>query len=135
MRFEQDDALDHWETCRPWLDEACTYGDGWWSIEFAEDVLRSGRGVLWVLLEDDEPVAAIMTALAQSEDGLSAEIVLAGGSGVLAEIDGILEQIEAWARAHGADNVVVRGRRGWAKAMRSFGYDEVAVTMRKGLAP
>ncbi len=125
-----DSNLDHWPHVQHWIADACEHGDGWWTPALAEELLRQGKGALWVLTDGRTPVAAGITALA----GKTAECVLAGGQSVVPVLtEEIMPKVEAWARAQGATEVVARGRRGWSRSMKRSGYDEIAVTMRKGL--
>ena len=134
MTLIYDPDLTHWDAVKGWLGEACTYGDGWWSIEKVHNLLLDGRAALWVLMPGSTPVAGVVTAIAEEDDGRKvAEVVMAGGSGVIGHIGPELPTIEAWARAHGAAELLLRGRRGWARVTRGHGWEEIAVTMRKEL--
>lgn len=42
--------------------------------------------------------------------------------------------IEAWGRDHGCHEIFIQaGRQGWARVLRSWGYEEAAVILRKRL--
>ena len=132
MSFYQDDNCEAWSTVRPWIEDACTNGDGWWTVEKLIPMLCEGRAVLWIL-EDDEPQAAIITAVADWDGTRVAECIAQGGSGVNAALGEHLHKIEDWARAQGATELYMRGRRGLARVYKPHGYEEIAVTMRKAL--
>lgn len=56
------------------------------------------------------------------------------GGGDMAElVTRIRPASERWAKAEGAAYATIDGRRGWVRALRDHGYDEVSVTMRKAL--
>ena len=57
--------------------------------------------------------AAVITAICDWDGRKVAEIMLAGGSGVIESLDSELPAIEHWARDNGAVEIYARGRRGW----------------------
>jgi hypothetical protein len=130
MGLFRDDACQNWSICRAWIEDACNNGDGWWTVQALVDMLCEGRAVLWVLKNDETPVAAVVTAIADHDGERVAEIIAAG---ILAGIETELPKVEAWAVENRATSIVLRGRRGWSRAYKSQGYEEIAVTMRKAL--
>lgn len=74
-----------------------------------------------------------MTAVCDWDGRRVAEVMLTGGENILAEAREHFWKIDDWARQNGAREVLIRGRRGWAKALKSHGYDEISVTLRKAL--
>jgi hypothetical protein len=96
-------------------------------------LLCEGRAVLWVLEDQNTPIAAIVTAVADWDGVKVAEIIATGGGGVISALNDELPKIEDWARENGATEVLFRGRRGWSRVYRPQGYEEIAVTMRKAL--
>lgn len=133
MSFYQDDNCEAWSTVRPWIEDACTNGDGWWTVEKLVPMLCKGQAVLWVLESDHEPIAAVVTAIADWDGLRVAEIIATGGSGVIGALNEELPKIENWARGQNATEIVFRGRRGWSRVYKPHGYEEIAVTMRKAL--
>lgn len=122
-----------WPAVRPWIENACTKGDGWWTIGALENLLADGKAALWVLSDDTGPIAAVVTTICDWDGDKVAEIVITGGEGILENAPEHFGKIDAWARALGAVEIVMRGRRGWARALKPHGYEEIAVTMRKAL--
>lgn len=96
-------------------------------------MLCEGRAVLWILEDNYEPQAAVITAVADWDGQRVAEIIATGGNGVIASLNDELPKIEEWAREQGATEVMFRGRRGWARVYKPHGYEEIAVTLRKAL--
>lgn len=96
-------------------------------------MLVDGLAQLWILKDGGEAVAAVVTAISDWDGRKVAEIVLTGGSKVIESLDEELPVIERWARDLGAEEVIFRGRRGWARLYKPLGYEEIAVTMRKAL--
>lgn len=133
MNLYQDFNCEQWPQVRHWIEDACTFGDGWWTVEKLIPLLCEGRAVLWVLEEKHEPKAAVITAIADWDGQRVAEIIATGGEGVIGSLDDELPKIETWARDQGATEMMFRGRRGWARVYKPHGYEEIAVTLRKAL--
>jgi len=133
VSFGQDVECASWSKVRAWIEDACEHGDGWWTVEKLLPMLCQGQAVLWVLEEDHEPKAAIITAIADWDGTRVAECIAQGGSGVNAALGEHLHTIEDWARKQGATELYMRGRRGLARVYKPHGYEEIAVTMRKAL--
>lgn len=131
--FETDLSVQHWPVVRPWLENACEECDGWWTIDALEDLVNEGRALLWLLKQDGIPVAAVVTTIANWEGKRVAEILVAGGEGLIDAAEPHFNKIHEWARSLDVPEIFFRGRRGWARALKSFGYDEIAVTLRKAL--
>ena len=117
-KLRQDDACETWGTVRPWIEDACEHGDGWWTVEKLIPLLCEGRAVLWVLEDAGTPIAAVVTAIADWDGVRAAEIIATGGSGVIDALSAELPKIENWAREHGASECLFRGRRGWSRSNR-----------------
>lgn len=133
LSFYADANCERWPAVRHWIEDACNHGDGWWTVEKLIPLLCEGRAVLWVLEDNHEPQAAIITAIADWDGQRVAECIAQGGSGVNAALGDHLHTIEDWARKQGATELYMRGRRGLSRVYRPFGYEEIAVTMRKAL--
>lgn len=133
VSFGQDVECASWSKVRAWIEDACEHGDGWWTVEKLVPMLCKGQAVLWVLESDHEPIAAVVTAIADWDGVRAAEIIATGGSGVIDALEAELPKIEDWAREHGATECLFRGRRGWSRVYKPHGYEEIAVTLRKAL--
>ncbi len=133
MNLYQDANCDQWPVVYSWIEDACENGDGWWTVNKLIPLLCEGRAVLWVLEDKHEPVAAVITAIADWDGQRVAEIIATGGAGVIGALNDELSKVEDWAREQGASEIMFRGRRGWARVYKPHGYEEIAVTMRKAL--
>ena len=74
---------------------------------------------LWVAFEGPTIFAAGTTLL--WEDG-EAEIRLAGGYRMHDWYEQAEATVTAWARKCGAEKITMRGRKGWARLLRAFGW-------------
>lgn len=92
------------------------------------ECLDDGRAQLWLTVTD-EPIAAMVTR----RDGDTLEVWLAGGK-VLSGSIPFLETALAAAKADGATNGRIIGRRGWARVLAPFGWrrdgDELVKDLR-----
>ncbi len=88
-------------------------GNSWRELE---DGLADGRAQLWLAVTD-RPVAAMVTR----RDGETLEVWLAGGA-VMAGCVPFLETAIAAAKADGATNGRITGRKGWQRVLAGFGW-------------
>ncbi|MGC5777573.1 hypothetical protein [Methylobacterium sp. NFXW15] len=102
--------------CRAWLLAALAHGDG----RIREDTLLRG------LLKGDYQLwrtanAAGVTQIDANEHTRTLFIFLAGGD--LREIEHVAGPVvEDWARSQGCTSIVLSGRRGWERELRTLGY-------------
>jgi hypothetical protein len=99
-----------WPGIRELLRPAAEYGD---APIFCDDEL------LWIAHEGGVVFAAGTTLL--WNDG-EAEIRLCGGARHREWVTEALRVVESWARAAGAVKLTMRGRKGWARYCRAFGW-------------
>lgn len=88
-------------------------GDNW--AEVVSD-LDTGKAQLWLTVED-EPVAAMVTR----RDGSTLEVWLAGGAVLSGSVPHLETAIKA-AKADGATNGRIDGRKGWERVLRPYGW-------------
>jgi hypothetical protein len=103
-----------WEGIKELLKPAADYG---------EIPVFSGDETVWVAFEG-QIVFAAATTIAWN-DG-EAEILLCSGTGLKDWISGV-ERMSAWARDCGAKRLIMRGRKGWARALRAFGWAPLGI--------
>lgn len=84
--------------------------------------IRSGSAQYW-----EAPDAQIVT---ETEPG-NVHIWLAGGK--LGPVLSLYEQVEAWARRIGAEDITIDGRSGWRRVLRPYGYTPDGPLLRKVL--
>lgn len=97
------------------LDKAVTRGGNDWG-EVAE-MLADGRAQLWLALDGNKPVAAMVTRI----DGDTFEAWLAGGA-VLSGCLPYLEQAIEASKEAGTTNARMTGRKGWARVLKPYGW-------------
>jgi hypothetical protein len=107
-------GIDLWNQLGELLDASVRRGGNDWT-DVAE-ALCEQRAQLWIEERDGQPIAAMITRL----DGDTFEVWLAGGK-VINAIPHLETAISAAAET-GASNGRITGRRGWARALRSYGW-------------
>ncbi|WP_273759646.1 hypothetical protein [Bartonella sp. ML70XJBT.G] len=97
------------------------------------DILK-GEKVLWIIVDAHENFMAHVTTQLQKlvTGALRAVIVTLGGKGG-AHLTKLITQIEAYYKEKGAKELVIIGRRGWEKSLKSHGYLVNLLEYRKQL--
>ncbi|WP_336276963.1 hypothetical protein [Bartonella sp. CB178] len=96
--------------------------------------IAMGQTQLWVILKNNIKFTAfVITKIEVTHTGKKRVIILdlAGEGGV--KLVKLIEQIEEWARAINADEMLMLGRSGWAKALAHHGYSRNSIHYRKVL--
>lgn len=112
---------EEWDRCRAWLVPALgrdTEAAIVWE-------LMSGRAQLW---RGDR--SALVTQLVAGEPPYIL-LWLAGGD--LQEILAMDRGVTAWARAQGAREARINGRKGWARALKRLGFEPDGDELRKAI--
>lgn len=126
LNLTNPEDFDRGVRALPLLKSALPYTDDLWTLEDVGQAVAEGRMQMWV---HGESVA--VTQLEVYPTKLLAHIFL--GAGTLTELHELLAQIEEWATDVGADRLVVSGRKGWVRDLKSHGFKEAAVTVAKEL--
>ena len=98
------------------LDGAVKRGKNDWREVW--DSLATGKAQLWLTVTD-KPIAAMVTRM----DGDTFEVWLAGGKVLSGSVPFLETAIEA-AKASGATNARLEGRKGWSRGLRPYGWHE-----------
>lgn len=103
-----------WGPAKALLEGAVKRGKNEWPEVIA--ALMQGTAQLWLTVTD-RPIAAMVTR----RDGDTLEVWLAGGA-VLSGSVQFLDTAIAAAKADGATNARLEGRKGWARVLRPYGW-------------
>ncbi|WP_455477671.1 hypothetical protein [Bartonella sp. B41] len=97
------------------------------------DILK-GEKILWIIVDEHENfMAHVTTQLQKLVTGtLRAVIVTLGGKGG-ESLTQPISDIEAYYRGKGAKELIIIGRRGWEKSLKSHGYFVNLLEYRKQL--
>lgn len=125
------DAVELWPQVSGWLDEALTKTH---SLMTTDDLLRNVRNGsyrLWVAHHNDRLVAAFVTEIVRGGRGGAVNVLALGGSGIDEWLDGVVESLDAYARANDCVYVVEMGRSGWNRVLAKRGWVSGPCVMMK----
>lgn len=115
-----------WQEAVALLDKAVSKGGNEWAD--VRRALWNETAQLWLTMAD-KPISATVTRM----DGKTVEIWLCGGSGLAGSLH-YLETILAAAKRAGATDARIIGRKGWARALRPYGWRQSGDELVKDFA-
>jgi len=111
-----------WPTVDEMLEKAAGTTDGRFDKLSILDELIENRIQLWVVYEDSIPVAAVTTRLSQFREFKSLSIDWVGGEKMGEWIDQVLSTIKLFAKDNGCKRLEGRGRTGWKRVLKRYGW-------------
>ena len=116
-----------WARSAPWLQAALDHAGRTHTLEDVRAALDTGRARLWT------GRGSALVALVEDDPGERRLLIwLAGGDRDELEHD-LLGRVEAWGRETGCRRVLVIGREGWARTLKTKGYAPLARIIAKEL--
>jgi len=116
-----------WARCAPWLDAALAHAGRTHSLSDVQALVEAGEARFWA-----GRASALVAALERDPGERRLLLWLAGGDRAELE-DMLLPQAEAWGRACGCRRVLLIGRAGWERTLKSKGYAPLARLIAKDL--
>lgn len=98
-----------------------------WADLLAEDAQ------LWLIVTPLGKVQGIGCTKMVERDGKSVVLILAYSNESAGTFFSHWDSFEKWCRDWGADEIEFRGRRGWERALKGFGFDFQSIIMNKSL--
>lgn len=96
--------------------------------------IAHGRQTLWVVRDRGVTVSVVLSAIEENRHtGHVRGVIRDMGGDRAFDALPLIEEIHEWARQRGATEMDVYGRKGWQRALIPYGYDLVAVVLRKRL--
>lgn len=126
---QTEDIDQIWPEAAPFIKKAVERNEKF-EPEDIKQLLLDRKAQLWVVVDNKQFIAAIITSIEHSATKKWVRVMWAGGS----EIDKWLyamDVIENWARSIGCHRSMVIGRNGWLKKLN--GYSKTAVILEKAL--
>jgi hypothetical protein len=111
-------AADFWPHVSSFIEKACRRGLH--DFAGAEQSVRSGAALLWIVWDEVEIVAALTTELHRINGRKLCFIATLGGKRRERWLH-LIEGIESYATAEGCAGVIIMGRPGWRRALRQYG--------------
>jgi len=121
-----------WPLVREHIASACERSNGRFSEETTYALCASGHWQLWVVWDDvaKKHMATITTKISEFPTGMVAgEIIICTGVERNRWID-LLDDLEEWARANGAEVMQTLARKGWVKNLPSYFMSHVMLEKR-----
>lgn len=132
----QHDQVDEvWNLAASFLMPAIDMYEDEFTVDYVLEQIQERRYQLWVGHDDGKIVFVGVTELNYFEatDKLSCVIILLGGSKLEEWRSQCLAEIESWAIDQGADEITIKGRPGWERAMEEEGFARSYVVLAKSL--
>lgn len=125
-----------WPTVAPMLAPAVRHTAGRSDLRALFEELSDQRQLLWVVLDDttNTLAAALTTREAHYARRHTLVVDFVGGRGMRSWIRLVSDTFRAYARDAGLSGVEMCGRRGWAKVLKSCGWQQNWVVMEVGVA-
>ena len=132
--IQPPDIVKVWETVERWIENAAKH-ENESSLDEIKSKLLSGNMQLWVVLQFPTftPVACYVTEI-ELAPTLTLNAAYLSGDGVDDWLPLVERTIHQFAESVGCGRLSLRGRRGWVKKLREFGWTEELVVMNKEIA-
>ena len=128
------DIWIYWPEVAPLLQKAIDHSLGEFTLEHIRILLENGEKALWVVLQNDKPIAAVTTRIDFYEySGIkNVTIDFAGGRNFSAW-SMFTDYIEPIYKSMGCDNILIAGRLGWLRLHTDKGYRPIYHVIGKSL--
>jgi hypothetical protein len=127
----RDHLLTAWQRALPLLSPAIQQGD---EVDDAAVLaeLQANLATLWVLVKHPEQtvVAAAVTVLETTPRRRVCRVWLTGALRGYVNWQHLAERIASWARTQGCSALILRGRRGWTKALPNWRLKNVELEFK-----
>jgi hypothetical protein len=132
----QEEIKAFWPKIAPLLVKAMSYAAGRTDMRSIYEAVQDGRQFLWIAFDDVDKIvaAAFVTHLAQYPKGAALVIDCAGGSQMENWLQIASTTFRKCARDMGAERVELYGRKGWARVLKSCGWQQKLVVLEIGAA-
>ncbi len=122
----------------PFLQEQLTQAPDLWDTFYTLEAIRLGlrenRFQLWLAKGNKKRLFWGLSEVWKRQDGKEVLVVWwAQGVELLANMPLVLELLAAVAKSKGFGAVTVRGRRGWERALKPYGFDFLRVELTRNL--
>lgn len=127
-----NDLIVHWGEIEPFVSAAVDKSHGELTIDSVKAKVETGEIAIATVFNDDDLVAAISFDIIEFDSGLRAINIQCAGGELMSEW---FEQVEAiancLAKKHNCNKIYIIGRQGWARQMKSLGYEILHTVIAK----
>jgi hypothetical protein len=128
-----EDVGKVWGNCKPYLSQATDRSGGRETILTLYSKIKKGFTVLWVIMVDGFTVGSLTTEVT---DWKSLHVSFLGGTDMNVWLPELIRQLKEYALYNHCTSIEQTGRKGWLKALESYGFvEEPFVTMKLDLQP
>lgn len=121
---------EFWPQAEPWVRDAVLRGATIETVEFYAEQVASRHAQLWMITDDDRVIGCGITQIYPTSKGLTCAVPIVACE----RMDVVLfDVVERWAREQGCVRLEGYGRPGWARALKTSGWNVVAVCIEKDL--
>jgi len=111
-----------WPQVEPMIQSALDHSRGEYNLDTVYSMLMQQYMQLWMIADADGIRGVVVTEMQTFPTKQVCTIAFVAGVG-LADWDYIIEPIEEWAFAEGADAMYTKARPGWKPYAKKYGYD------------
>ena len=129
---EKEKIWLYWEHVSGYIQDSLKYSDDAYNLDSIKDSLIKGIMQLWVILDDKDVCAAVVTQAVSYPNQKVIEILFIGGSGMSSWLH-LINDIKLWSKNLGYDAVQIYGRPGWEKLLDKYGFYKTHVLLRTKL--
>lgn len=122
-----------WTPVEHWIKAALRRGKSTEDAESYRASCQIAKRQLWHLMTEDRVTGVVISEVYDHPDGLTVAMPVTAGIGLKDGIPAVLSMIEAWARDIGAKRLEGNGRAGWVRALKTYGFKPVRITIAKEL--
>jgi len=123
-----------WPRVEPLLKKATETRDGQYHPFDIFDKLVDGDLQLWGIFSDEKELIAVLTTrVCQYRNSRALSIDWVGGSQMKAWLPQVLETLKSFAIHNGCSSLEGRGRSGWVRALKKFGWEQDYIAIKMEL--
>ena len=131
-----EDILIRYNSLKVQIDKALEHSDGeWTSAQIVHQAVSDPSTFhIWEVLKDGAPIAIGTTRVIEYNNFTSLHIMTLGGSDVYDQMPALITEFEQMVKKYeNIDFLEYTGRRGFIKQLKTVGWKEQYVVMRKNL--
>lgn len=125
------DARKIWRLVEPMVAEALGHGGELQTTDAILSKVESRDMQLWLVMNGTAANAVFITEIREYPKGMVLTAVVLAGDGMEYWLPAVEGTLVAYAKSFGCCAVKLHGRRGWIRAMASYGWHEQSVNMIK----
>ncbi len=129
------ELLPHvWDDCEPYISMGNSRGKEEQNTHDIYHKIKNQEMQLWILSNDDKEIVSVLTTeIIQYPRRTTCRIVTLGGKDLDEWVEDWLNTLETWALENGCEAIETCCRKGFAKKLEKFGYENTYTVLAKEL--